>query len=63
MGVFNSAVLTARGNELLVDAVAGDKIVFTRMAVGSGVYSDEERERRALEKAVGLKDVRQEFSF
>lgn len=63
MGVFNSAVLTTRGNELLVDAVAGDKIVFTRMAVGSGVYSDEERERRALEKAVGLKDVRQEFSF
>ncbi len=63
MGVFNSAVLTARGNELLVDAVAGDKIVFTRMAVGCGVYSDEERERRALEKAVGLKDVRQEFSF
>ena len=37
MGVFNSAVLTARGNELLVDAVAGDKIVFTRMAVGCGV--------------------------
>lgn len=63
MGVLNSAVLTARGNELLVDAVAGDKIVFTRMAVGCGVYSDEERERRALEKAVGLKDVRQEFSF
>lgn len=63
MAVFNSAVLTARGNELLVDAVAGDKIIFTRMVVGCGEYSDEEKERRALEKVTALKDVRQEFTF
>ena len=63
MAVFNSAVLTARGNELLVDAVAGDKIIFTRMVVGCGEYSEEEKERRVLEKATSLKDARQEFTF
>ncbi len=63
MGVFNSGGVRARGIELLVDGGAWDTLVFTGLAVGCGVYSDEERERRALEKAVGLKDVRQEFSF
>ena len=63
MAVFNSSVLTARGSELLVDAVAGDQITFTRMVVGCGVYSDAERERNSLEKRTALKDARQEFTF
>ena len=63
MAVFNSSVLTARGSELLVDAVAGDQITFTRMVVGCGVYSDGERERNLLEKRTALKDARQEFTF
>lgn len=63
MAVFNSAVLTVRGNELLVDAVAGDRIIFTRMVVGCGEYSGSERERIALERMTSLKDARQEFTF
>lgn len=63
MAVFNSSVLTTRGSELLVDAVAGDQITFTRMVVGCGVYSDGERERNLLEKRTALKDARQEFTF
>lgn len=63
MAVFNSAVLTTRGNELLVDAVAGDRITFTRMVVGCGEYSDRERERSALERMTSLKDIKQEFTF
>ena len=63
MAVFNSSVLTSRGSELLVDAVAGDQITFTRMVVGCGVYSDGERERNSLEKRTALKDARQEFTF
>ena len=63
MAVFEGAVLTTKGNELLIDAVAGNEITFTKMSVGSGVYTDEERERYALEKMESLKDVRQEFTF
>lgn len=63
MAVFNSAVLTTRGNELLVDAVAGDRITFTRMVVGCGEYSDRERERSVLERMTSLKDIKQEFTF
>lgn len=63
MAIFNSAVLTTRGSGLLIDAVAGDKITFTRMVVGCGEYSDEERERNSLERMMCLKDARQEFAF
>lgn len=63
MAVFECAVLTTKGNELLIDAVAGNEITFTKMSVGSGVYTDEERERNKLEKMESLKDVRQEFTF
>ncbi len=63
MAMFNSAVLTKKGNELLIDAAAGNKIIFTRMIVGCGEYTDAERERSALEKLESLKDVKQEFTF
>ena len=63
MAIFESAVLTARGNELLIDAVAGNQITFTRMVVGSGQYTDEERARSALEKRTGLKEPQQETTF
>ena len=63
MAIFNSAVLTKKGNELLIDAAAGNKITFTRMIVGCGEYTDVERERNFLEKMENLKDVKQEFTF
>ena len=63
MGNFNSAVLTAKGNELLTTAVAGRKIIFTRLVTGSGVYTEEEKARYALEQRTALKQQKQEFTF
>ena len=63
MAIFNSAVLTRKGNELLIDAAAGNRITFTRMIVGCGEYTDAERERSKLEKMENLKDAKQEFTF
>lgn len=63
MSIFNGAVLTRKGNELLVTAAAGRKIEFTKLVTGSGIYSEEQRSRAALELATGLKQQRQEFSF
>lgn len=63
MAVFEAAVLTTQGNELLIDSVAGAKIEFTRMVVGGGNYTQEERVRRALEERRVLKDAKQEFTF
>ncbi|MDO4285163.1 MAG: hypothetical protein Q4C60_07475 [Eubacteriales bacterium] len=63
MGVFKSAVLTAQGNDLLTSAVAGRQIEFTRLVTGSGVFTDDEKERSSLEKMTALKAQRQEFTF
>ncbi len=63
MAVFRSSVLTKKGNELLIDAVAGENIIFTRMLTGCGEYTDEERDRRTLEKRESLKNAKQEFTF
>lgn len=63
MAIFEASVLTARGNELLIESAAGNKIIFTRMVAGGGEYTDRERERWALEKMTALKDARQEFPF
>ena len=63
MGIFNSAVLTRAGNDLLVTAAAGKQIVFTRMVTGCGIYTDEEKTRAALETAQALKEQKQEFPF
>lgn len=63
MAIFNSAVLTLKGNELLVTAVEGKQIEFTRLVTGSGVYTEAEQSRAALEQATGLKQQRQEFAF
>ena len=41
---FNNAVMTDGGARLLTMAQAGEiRIQFTRMAIGNGVYSEEER--------------------
>lgn len=63
MGNFNSAVLTGKGNELLTTAVAGRKIIFTRLVTGSGFYTEEEKARAALEQRTALKQQKQEFTF
>ena len=63
MAIFESAVLTRAGNELLVTAAAGKKITFTRLVTGSGIYEEDEKKRAALENAEALKQQRQEFPF
>lgn len=63
MSIFNSAVLTKKGNELLVTAAAGKQIIFTRLVTGCGIYTEEEKQRAALEQAEGLKEQRQQFPF
>ncbi len=63
MSIFNSAVLTKKGNELLVTAAAGRKIIFTRLVTGRGVYTEEEKQRNVLEEKTQLKQQMQQFTF
>lgn len=63
MSIFNSAVLTKKGNELLVTAAAGRKIIFTRLVAGRGVYTEEEKQRSVLEEKTQLKQQMQQFAF
>ena len=59
MAAFCEAVLTTQGNSLLIEAAAGHKIEFTRLATGSGEYDGTEG-LRAME---ALKEERQSFPF
>lgn len=63
MSLFNSAVLTIKGNEILINAAAGKQIEFTRMVTGCGIYTEEEKKRSYLETAAALKDQRQQFGI
>ena len=63
MAIWRRAVLTSAGNELLVTAAAGKQIIFTRMVIGCGIYTEEEKDRAALANATALKQQVQEFAF
>ncbi len=63
MASFNSAVTTDQGIALVADLLAGQQIVFTKLVIGSGVYTDEDIERTKLQKATALRDQRQEFEI
>lgn len=63
MAIWRSAVLTRAGNELLVTAAAGKQIEFTRMVTGSGIYTEEEKDRAFLANMAELKQQIQEFPF
>lgn len=59
---FNNAVITNSGARLLTRAQAGEiKIQFTRMAVGSGIYSEEEKDLLALQERTGLKSEQNSY--
>ena len=61
---FGNAVITASGIKLLNDAQAGEcNIEFTRMAVGDGTYSTEEKTRDTLTKMVALKNEKESYNF
>lgn len=64
MAQYGTAVMTDAGASLLADSIAnGYKIEFVKMVVGSGVYTQEEKERTALKTQNALKEKRQEFGF
>lgn len=53
---FNRAVMTNNGADLLNRAQSGDAVLeFTRMAIGDGVYTDEETTVEAMQKMTDLK--------
>lgn len=53
---FNNAIMTNSGARLLTRAQAGEiKIQFTRMAVGSGTYTEAEKELLSLQARTRLK--------
>lgn len=59
---FNNAVMTNGGARLLTKAQAGGAVImFTRMAVGDGVYAEEEKGLSALQGRDGLKSLKNSY--
>lgn len=53
---FNNAVMTNGGAQLLTMAQAGEiRIQFTRMAIGNGVYREEDKEMSVLQAVTAMK--------
>lgn len=62
--LFNNAVMTNKGANLLVRAQAGQiKLQFTRMAVGNGAYASSEKTIQALQKATKLKSQKNAYAL
>ena len=62
--LFNNAVMTNKGANLLVRAQAGQiKLQFTRMAVGNGTYASSEKTIQALQKATKLKSQKNAYTL
>lgn len=59
MSAFNKSILTIKGNDLLISAVAGEEIEFIRLETGSGIYDGTEN----LPSMDSLKNKQQEFPF
>lgn len=59
---FNNAVITNEGARLLTRAQAGEtKIEFTRIAVGNGSYTEEEKMLSSLQEMAALKSLRNSY--
>jgi hypothetical protein len=59
---FDNAVMTNEGASLLNKAQLGKAFIeFTRVATGSGTYSEDERTVEALQERTGLKDQRNAY--
>lgn len=62
--LFNNAVMTNKGANLLVRAQAGQiKLQFTRMAVGNGTYASSEKTIQVLQKATKLKSQKNAYAL
>lgn len=61
---FKNAVMTRVGALLLTRAQAGEaKIEFTRIAVGNGQYTEEEKTFSALQEMTGLKSLKNSYGL
>lgn len=61
---FNNAVMTNAGARLLTRAQAGEiKIEFTRIAVGNGEYTADEKTLAALQKQTALKSLKNSYTL
>lgn len=61
---FNNAIMTNSGANLLLRAQFGEiKIEFTRMAIGNGVYEDEEKSLDALQERTELKSEKNSYGL
>lgn len=62
--LFNNAVMTNKGANLLVRAQTGQiKLQFTRMAVGNGTYASSEKTIQALQKTTKLKSQKNAYAL
>lgn len=61
---FNSAIMTNSGANLLLRAQFGEiRIEFTRMAIGNGVYDEEEKSLNALQERTELKSEKNSYGL
>lgn len=63
MAEFYASVTTDAGIALAADLLVGEKLIFTKLVTGSGVYESDEITRTSLQKATELKTPQQEFGF
>ncbi len=63
MAEFYPAVTTNAGIALVADLLEGEQIIFTRLVTGCGIYTEDELARTNLQRAVELRQQRQEFEF
>lgn len=62
MSEFGKAVLTAAGFKLLNDAISGkSRLEFTRIALGNGAYTDEQKTPAALQTMTALRSEKQNY--
>ena len=62
MSEFGKAVLTAAGFKLLNDAISGkSRLEFTRIALGDGAYTDEQKTPAALQTMTALRSEKQSY--
>lgn len=62
--LYNDAVITDAGVRLLNKAQAGGaQMQFTRIAVGNGIYTAQEKELSALHKSTGLKSEKNSYAL
>ena len=62
MSEFGKAVLTAAGFKLLNDAISGkSRLEFTRIALGDGAYTDEQKTPAVLQTMTALRSEKQSY--